>query len=50
MYGYISSPGSFFIFFSFLLIYCGLGAGFWGWGLDLSFLRLGFSVDGVWGL
>ena len=28
-----------------LLIYVGLG--FWGWGLSLGFLGLGFSVDGT---
>ena len=35
-------------FFSFLLIYGGLG--FWGWGLGLGFLGLGFSIVGVLGL
>ena len=36
-------------FGSFMVVW---GLGFWGWGLILGFLGLGFSVDGpvVWGL
>ena len=37
-------------FFSFLLIYGGVGVGVLGLGSWIGFLGLGFSVDGFWGL
>ena len=42
---YIFFPGLF--SFSFLLIYGCFGLGYWGLGLGLDFLGLGFLVDGV---
>ena len=33
-------------FFLFLLIYGGLGLGFWGWGLILGFWGWGFQLMG----
>ena len=47
---YIFSQGYFLTYFSFLLIYGGLGVGvlgLWSW---IGFVGLGFSFDGVWGL
>ena len=45
------SPGLFFCnFFSFLLIFGGLGFGVLRLGSYFGFLGLGLSVDGVWGL
>ena len=44
-------PGLFLLlFFSFLLIYGGLGFGVLGLRSYTGFLGLRFSVDGVWGL
>ena len=37
-----------FFFFTFLLIYAGLGVEVLGLGSWIGFLGLGFSVDGVW--
>ena len=46
--GIIFFPQLFFIlFFSFLLIYGGLGVGVLGLGFWIGFLGLVFSVDGV---